>query len=131
MAEMQQEEGEFTRSMRAVNTRFLQDQDALYKQHKDLERRYAAALHEIETLRADVQRLQRGEGIVIEIDGKKFTLSSGISKVDVTEMVTVSDAWLNGAMQPDGTLHKQSWMNDQPRQHDTQRLDDSYLLSRD
>lgn len=117
--------GEFTAHLRAA----VAEQTAAYERYKDLERRYQAALAEIETLRADLQRLQRGEGIVVEIDGKKFTLNSG--KADVSGMVTMTDTWVNSALQPNGALSSQNWMNDQPQKHDTQRLEkslaDSYL----
>ncbi len=75
---------------------------------------------ENDALRADVQRLQRGEGVVVEIDGKKFTLNSG--KADVSEMVTMTNAWVNSAIQPDGTL------NSLGNGHTKNRLADSFVL---
>jgi hypothetical protein len=84
-----------------------------------------AAQREIETLRADLRRLQSGADIFIEIEGRRFVLSlAGASLIDPSVRDEVSQKL--AAVHPgDG------WLNSTPKPHVTEALAGLDVFSKD
>ncbi len=92
--EAAEEPSEFTQYMRAAYWRHTDLKDQLAREraeHEETKRLLAKAQQEIEALRADLHRYQSGRAVVVEIEGRRFTLTN--EALPPAPTFTVTDAW--------------------------------------